>query len=57
MDNNSVLYMVDFGLAKPFTDSETGTHIPYAENRNACGALTYISIHTQKVNIIHETLN
>ena len=54
MDNNSVLYLVDFGLAKPFTDRETGTHIPYAENRSACGTLTYISIHTQKVNIFHD---
>ena len=41
--------MVDFGLAKPFIDADTGRHIPYSENRSICGTLRYISLNVHKV--------
>ena len=43
--------MVDFGLAKPFIDADTGRHIPYSENRSICGTLRYISLNVHKVGI------
>ena len=33
----NVLHVVDFGLAKPFIDSETKKHIAYAERRSIIG--------------------
>ena len=41
--------MVDLGLVKPYTDDETGRHIPYAENRSICGTLRYIGLNVHKV--------
>ena len=49
--------MVDFGLAKPFIDADTGRHIPYSENRSICGTLRYISLNVHKVSNWIENLN
>ena len=48
-DRRSTIYMVDLGLVKPYTDDETGRHIPYAENRSICGTLRYIGLNVHKV--------
>ena len=36
----NVLHIVDFGLAKPYIDSETKRHIGYAEHRSITGKMT-----------------
>ena len=41
--------MVDLGLVKPYTDDETGRHIPYAEHRSICGTLRYIGLNVHMV--------
>ena len=33
----NVIHSVDFGLAKPYIDSETNRHIAYAEHRSITG--------------------
>ena len=48
-EKSSIVHMVDFGLAKPFIDADTGRHIPYSENRSICGTLRYISLNVHKV--------
>ena len=56
---------MDFGLAKPYIDSETGRHVAYAEHRsitgetrewegslisgNVAGTVRYMSIHAHQV--------
>ena len=56
---------MDFGLAKPYIDSETGRHVAYAEHRsitgerwegrggllsvNVVGTVRYMSIHAHQV--------
>ena len=50
-EKSSIVHMVDFGLAKPFIDADTGRHIPYSENRSICGTLRYISLNVHKVGI------
>ena len=51
IEKSSIIHMVDFGLAKPFIDNDTGRHIPYAEGRSICGTLRYISLNVHKVRI------
>ena len=36
----NVLHVIDFGLAKPYIDSETKKHIQFAENRAITGRAT-----------------
>ena len=48
-EKSAIVHMVDFGLAKPFIDTDTGRHIPYSENRSICGTLRYISLNVHKV--------
>ena len=33
----NIIHSVDFGLAKPYIDSETGRHVVYAEHRSITG--------------------
>ena len=33
----NVIHSVDFGLAKPYLDSETNRHVPFAEHRSITG--------------------
>ena len=37
----NVLHVVDFGLAKPYIDSETKKHIAFAEKRSIIGRFWY----------------
>jgi serine/threonine protein kinase len=40
------LYLIDFGLAKPYRDQKTGEHIEYLAHKNLTGTARYVSINT-----------
>lgn len=45
--NKDNIYIIDFGLAKAYRDSE-GKHIPYRDGKNLTGTARYASISTHK---------
>lgn len=45
--NKDHIYIIDFGLAKTFRDSD-GKHIPYRDGKNLTGTARYASISTHK---------
>ena len=43
-NNQNLLYMIDFGLAKKFKHFSTGLHVSYKEGRSLVGTARYASI-------------
>jgi len=42
----SIVHVIDFGLAKRFRDPRTHQHIPYREHKNLTGTARYASVNT-----------
>ena len=42
--NDSLIYLIDFGLTKKFRNSTTNQHIPYKEEKKLTGTVRYLSI-------------
>lgn len=45
-DNKDLIYMIDFGLAKRYSDPRTGLHIKYQSSRALTGTARYVSINS-----------
>ena len=43
---SSIVYVIDFGLAKRFKDPKTGQHIRYRNGKNLTGTARYASVNT-----------
>jgi len=44
--NQNLIYIIDYGLAKKYTNPITGEHIPYRDNKNLTGTARYASVST-----------
>ena len=44
--SQSLVHVVDFGLAKKYRDPVTGTHIPYCDGKGLAGTSRYTSVNT-----------
>lgn len=45
-DNQKLIYIIDFGLSKPFINKENGEHIPFKEGKGLTGTARYVSLFT-----------
>lgn len=50
----NLVYIIDFGLAKKYKDPRTLQHIPYRENKNLTGMLTYFNL-TFTMNLLRKS--
>lgn len=46
--DNSLIYIIDFGLAKKYRSSRTGRHVKYTKNSYFSGNMKYSSVNTMK---------
>ena len=46
--NQDILYIIDYGLAKKYYDQITSQHIPYRDKKSLTGTARYASINTHK---------
>ncbi len=44
--NKDLIYMIDFGLAKRYSDPRTGLHIKYQSSKALSGTARYVSINS-----------
>ncbi|KAG2224720.1 hypothetical protein INT45_009035 [Circinella minor] len=44
-EDNKEIYMIDFGMSKPYRDPQTGCHIPFRERGCLSGTARYMSLH------------
>lgn len=45
-EDENMVYLIDFGLAKKYKSQSKGTHIPFRTNKNMTGTARYCSINT-----------
>eukprot|EP01060_Flectonema_neradi_P013590 TRINITY_DN2033_c7_g1_i2.p1 TRINITY_DN2033_c7_g1~~TRINITY_DN2033_c7_g1_i2.p1 ORF type:complete len:385 (+),score=38.16 TRINITY_DN2033_c7_g1_i2:142-1296(+) len=45
-NRGTTVYIIDFGLSKPYRDPKTHEHIPYKRHKHLCGTARYASLNT-----------
>lgn len=45
---NNLVYLIDLGLAKRFTNPKNGDHIPFKDQKGLTGTARYASLNAQK---------